>query len=182
MTTKDVIEAKEIIAVLEAYINGEEIEFLGVNAYTWVDMTIPEWNFKNYKYRIKPKFKEEEIEYKFKKGDTIVHKELCDGTPLGKDNSFLVVEDINLSEEKYEIYNKRLDTFEFFDVEEIDENYINIDDCLWYWEYYDDNYEAFTLTDRRYDKEDCIDYLRQTTSDLTPTPIYQLGARLKKES
>ncbi|CUU77041.1 Uncharacterised protein [Campylobacter hyointestinalis subsp. hyointestinalis] len=182
MTTENVMKAKEIIAVLEAYINGEEIEFSGVDTYSWVDMTIPEWNFKKYKYRIKPIFKEEKIEPKFKKGDTIVHKELCDGTPLDRDSNFLVVDDIDLSKEKYRIYNNGLAIFEFFDIEEIDEDYLNIDDCLLYWEYYDDNYEAFTKTDLRYDKEDCIDYLHRTTSYLTPTPIYQLGARLKKGS
>lgn len=179
MTTKEMIE------VMQAFERGEEIEVSCVDEDNWVYTRLPNWNWRYYKYRIKPKeeeikYKEEEIEHKFKKGDEIVHKELCDGKPLGKDNSFLVVEDINLSEEKYEIYNKRLDTFEFFDIETIDENYVNIDDCLWYWEYYDDNYEAFTKTDLRYDKEDCIDYLRRTTSYLTPTPIYQLGARLKK--
>lgn len=175
MTTKEMIE------VMQAFERGEEIEVSCVNEDNWVHTMLPSWNWKEYKYRIKPIFKEEKIEPKFKKGDTIVHKELCDGKPLGKDNSFLVVEDINLSEEKYEIYNKRLDTFEFFDIETIDEEYVNIDDCLWYWEYYDDNYEAFTKTDLRYNKEDCIDYLRQTTSHLTPMPIYQLGARLPKE-
>lgn len=181
MTTKEMIE------VMQAFERGEEIEVSCVDEDNWVHTMLPNWNWKYYKYRIKPKeeeikYKEEEIEHKFKKGDIIVHKELCDGKPLGKDNSFLVVEDINLSEEKYEVYNKGLATFEFFDIETIDEEYVNIDDCLWYWEYYDDNYEAFTKTDLRYNKEDCIDYLHRTTSYLTPMPIYQLGARLKKGS
>lgn len=173
-------ETKEMMAVLEAYINGEEIEFSRVYTDDWRDIGSPNWNWDQYKYRIKAKFKVEEIEPKFKKGDIIVNKYTCDGTPLDRDSNFLVVEDIDLSKEKYEIYDKGLAVFKFSDIEEIDEYYLNVDDCLWFWEYYDDNYEAFTLTDLRYDKEDCIDYLHRTTSDLNPTPIYQLGARLKK--
>ncbi|CUU77248.1 hypothetical protein [Campylobacter hyointestinalis] len=175
MTTREMIE------VMEAFERGEaiEAEIRGTGMYE--ECVTPDWNWDYMIYRIKPKFKEEEIKPKFKKGDTIVHNVLCNGTPLNKDNNFLVVEDINLSEEKYEVYNKGLDTFEFFDIETIDEEYVNIDDCLLYWEYYDDNYEAFTKTDLRYNKEDCIDYLRRTTSYLTPTPIYQLGARLPKD-
>lgn len=173
-------ETKDMIEVLEAYIKGEEIELSDIDDNIWIDMTIPEWNFENYKYRIK--HKEENIKAKFKQGDEIVHKELCDGTPLNKDNSFLVVEDINLSENKYEVYNKRIGAYEFFDIKMADEDYINTNDCLWYWEYYNTNYKAFTKTAVRYNKEDCIDYLVQIASDnLPPTPIYQLGARLPKE-
>ncbi|RAZ37167.1 hypothetical protein [Campylobacter hyointestinalis] len=172
-------ETKEMIAVLEAYINGEKIEFSRVYDDDWHHISIPSWNWDRYKYRIK--HKEENIKAKFKQGDEIVHKELCNGAPLDEDNDFLIIEDINLSENKYEVYNKSRDDFEWFDIKKIDENYINTDDCLWYWEYYDENLKAFTQTTLRYNEKDCIDYLQKVTSDLTPTPIYQLGARLPKE-
>lgn len=187
MTTK---ETKEMIAVLEAYINGEEIEFSLVYDDDWHHISIPNWNWEQYKYRIKPK-EEEKIKTKFKQGDKIVHKELCNGAPLNKDNDFLIIEDI--FKNKYVVYNKRkentdnqarndnLDAFESFDIKEIDEDYVNADDCLWHWEYYDENYKTFAQTTLRYNKKDCIDYLQKITSDLTPTPIYQLGARLPKE-
>lgn len=176
MTTREMIE------VMEAFERGEaiEAEIRGTGMYE--ECVTPDWNWDYMIYRIKPKFKVEEIKAKFKQGDEIVHKELCNGAPLDKDNDFLIVEDIDLSEEKYEIYNKRLNAFEFFDIKKIDENYINADDCLWYWEYYNNNYKSFTKTTVRYNKEDCIDYLIQIASDdLPPTPIYQLGARLPKD-
>lgn len=182
MITEDVREAKEMIAVLEAYIKGEEIELSDIDDNIWIDMTIPEWNFENYKYRIK--HKEENIKAKFKQGDEIVHKELCDGTPLNKDNSFLVVEDINLSENKYEVYNKRIGAYEFFDIKMADEDYINTNDCLWYWEYYDTIRGIFDIYSARLDtasyKNLYYDYDNERW-DLSYEPIYQLGARLPKE-
>ncbi|PPB58458.1 hypothetical protein CDQ74_06030 [Campylobacter hyointestinalis subsp. hyointestinalis] len=45
---------------------------------------------------------------------------------------------INLSEGTYEIYDKFSDSFKLLSIQDVDRNYINIDDCLWYWEYYDD--------------------------------------------
>ncbi|TWO17996.1 hypothetical protein YZ82_08285 [Campylobacter hyointestinalis] len=174
MTTREMIE------VMEAFERGEviEAEIRGTGMYE--ECVTPDWNWDYMIYRIKPK-EEEKIKTKFKKGDEIVHKELCNGAPLNKDNDFLIIEDINLSENKYEVYDKKIDTFEFFDIKKIDENYINADDCLWYWEYCNNNYKAFAKTAVRYNKEECIDYLQKVTSDLTPTPIYQLGARLPKE-
>lgn len=174
MTTREMIE------VMEAFERGEviEAEIKGTGMYE--ECVTPDWNWDYMIYRIKPK-EEEKIKTKFKKGDEIVHKEFCNGAPLNKNNDFFIIEDINLSENKYEVYNKWIDAFEFFNIEVIDENYINTDDCLWYWEYFDNNYKAFIKTEFRYNKKDCIDYLQKATSDLTPTPIYQLGARLPKE-
>lgn len=172
------MKTKEMIEVMEAFERGEEIEFSRVYTDDWRDIGSPNWNWDQYKYRIKAKYKVEEMEPKFKKGDIIVNKYICDGTPLNRDSDLLVVEDIDLFKEKYEIYDKGLAVFKFCDIEEIDEDYLNVDDCLWFWEYYDDNYKTFTTTALRYNKEDCIDYLRRTTSHSAPTTIYQLGARL----
>ncbi|RAZ49965.1 hypothetical protein [Campylobacter hyointestinalis] len=144
MTTK---EAKEMIAVLEAYINGEKIEFSYLNEDYWHCIECPSWNWEDYKYRIK--HKEENIKAKFKQGDKIIHKELCNGAPLNNNNDFYVIKDINLSENKYEVYNKRIGAFEFFDIKKIDENYINTDDCLWYWEYYDIYRDSFYISSNR---------------------------------
>lgn len=68
MTTKEMIE------MMQAFERGEEIEVSCVDDYNWVHVMLPSWNWKEYKYRIKPIFKEEKIEPKFKKGDTIIQK------------------------------------------------------------------------------------------------------------
>lgn len=174
MTTREMIE------VMEAFERGEviEAEIRGTGMYE--ECVTPDWNWDYMIYRIKPK--KENIKAKFLRGDEIVHKELCNGEPINKDNDFLIIEDINLSENKYQAYNKGIGTLEFFDIERIDKNYVNADDCLWYWEYCNNNYKAFAKTAVRYNKEECIDYLiRIASDDLPPTPIYQLGARLPKD-
>ncbi|CUU84533.1 hypothetical protein [Campylobacter hyointestinalis] len=179
MTTEDAIEAKEMIAVLEAYIKGEEIEFSRVNADIWVHTRLPSWNWEDYKYRIKPK--EEEIKTKFKKGDTIVNKHICDGTPLDKNGNFIMVDDIDLSKEKYRIYDSQLAVFEFFDIKIIDESYVNTDDCLWYWEYRDVLRDSWHTHGVRLNKAAYKNLCTDGDWDLGSEPIYQLGARLKKE-
>ncbi|OCS09366.1 hypothetical protein CFTD6783_08340 [Campylobacter fetus subsp. testudinum] len=173
MTTEEMIE------VMQAFERGEKIELSDVDADNWVYTRLPSWNFEDYKYRIKPK--EEKKKSKFKVGDKIVHKELCDGTPLNKDNSFLAIEDINLSENKYEVYNKRVDTFEFFDIKMIDENYVNIDDCLWYWEYRDVISDSCYMYSTRLNKAAYKNLCTNRDWDLDFEPIYQLGARLPKD-
>lgn len=172
-------ETKEMIALLEAYIKGEEIELSDIDDNIWIDMTIPEWNFENYKYRIKPK--ENNIKAKFRQYDKIIHKEFCDGRPLGKDNDFLIIEYVDLSENKYEVFNKRIDAFEFFNIEEIDENYINTDDCLWYWEYRDVLRDSWHTHGVRLNKAAYKNLCTDGDWDLGSEPIYQLGARLPEE-
>ncbi|RAZ58736.1 hypothetical protein [Campylobacter hyointestinalis] len=172
-------ETKEMIAVLEAYINGEKIEFSRVYDDDWHHISIPSWNWDRYKYRIK--HKEENIKAKFKQGDEIVHKELCNGVPLNEDNDFLIIEDINLSENKYKVYNKGIGAFEFFDIEWIDENYVNTDDCLWYWEYRDILRDIFYISNNRLNKAAYKRVFTNSDWELSSEPIYQLGARLPKE-
>ncbi|TWO20744.1 hypothetical protein [Campylobacter hyointestinalis] len=177
MTTREMIE------VMEAFERGEviEAEIRGTGMYE--ECVTPDWNWDYMIYRIKPK-EEENIKAKFRKGDEIVHKELCNGTPLNKDNNFLIIEDVNLSENKYQVYNKGLGAFEFFDIKKIDEEYVNIDDCLWYWEYYDAIRGIFDIYSARLDtasyKNLYYDYDNERW-DLSYEPIYQLGARLPKE-
>ncbi|RAZ59596.1 hypothetical protein CHL10071_08870, partial [Campylobacter hyointestinalis subsp. lawsonii] len=74
MTTREMIE------VMEAFERGEviEAEIRGTGMYE--ECVTPDWNWGYIIYRIKPK--EKEIKDKFKKGDEIVHKELCNGEPL----------------------------------------------------------------------------------------------------
>lgn len=174
MTTREMIE------VMEAFERGEviEAEIRGTGMYE--ECVTPDWNWDYMIYRIKPK-EEEKIKTKFKKGDEIVHKELCNGAPLNKNNDFLIIEDINLSENKYEVYNKGIDTFEFFDIKKIDENYINTDDCLWYWEYRDILRNSWYIHSTRLNNTSYNNLFANGDWDLSSEPIYQLGARLPKE-
>ena len=54
-SSEDIKIAKEHIEVMEAFINGKEIEYKS-DSYKriWRQTTAPIWDFINYKYRIKP--------------------------------------------------------------------------------------------------------------------------------
>lgn len=175
MTTREMIE------VMEAFKRGEKIEFSRVYTDDWRDIGSPNWNWDQYKYRISHKYKVEEVEPKFKRGDIIVNKYTCDGTPLNRDSDFLIVQDIDLSKEKYEIYDRGLAVFKFSDIEEIDEDYLNVDDCLWYWEYRDVLRDSWHTHGVRLNKAAYKNLCTDGDWDLSYEPIYQLGARLPKD-
>lgn len=115
---------------------------------------------------------------KFKVGDKIIHNVLCNGTPL-KECNFKIVEHIDLSNGSYEIYDKELNNFEFLKIKTADKDYINIDDCLFYWEYVNINGD-WTHGEKRCNKRE-FEKMFATYNYNSSIPIYQLGARLKKE-
>ena len=70
---------KEMIEIMQAYERGEQIE-AGYNG-VWVDIDMPEWNWENVDYRVKPKPKyvpfetaEEFIIAQRNKGNVIINK------------------------------------------------------------------------------------------------------------
>ncbi len=52
-------ETKQFITVMQAYANGEDIEYITYNngSTCWRDAKSPNWNWDNFTYRIKPKQK-----------------------------------------------------------------------------------------------------------------------------
>lgn len=47
-------ETKELIAVMQAYVDGKKIEIFDESADEWIDIEYPVWNWYNNVYRIKP--------------------------------------------------------------------------------------------------------------------------------
>lgn len=47
-------ETKELIAVMQAYVDGKKIEIFDESADEWIDLEYPVWNWYNNVYRIKP--------------------------------------------------------------------------------------------------------------------------------
>lgn len=47
-------QTKEMIKVMQAYVDGAEIEYLGPHE-NWIHADEPGWNFQRITYRIKPK-------------------------------------------------------------------------------------------------------------------------------
>lgn len=58
-------DMKYMIKVMQAYVNGETIEFasLDSDADNWTKADAPIWNWDEYTYRIKPKPKKVHFEY-----------------------------------------------------------------------------------------------------------------------
>ncbi len=58
LNSKDIIKTKEYIEVMQAFLDGKEIEYERINrtnvSKIWKECTTPIWDFTNYTYRIKP--------------------------------------------------------------------------------------------------------------------------------
>jgi hypothetical protein len=48
---------KEMIAIMQAYCDGEIIEFSPYNSNSWKEIDNPFWDWKSMDYRVKPKTK-----------------------------------------------------------------------------------------------------------------------------
>ncbi|WP_162166891.1 hypothetical protein [Campylobacter fetus] len=169
MTTEEMIE------VMQAFERGEKIELSDVNANIWINMIIPEWNFENYKYRIKPK--EEEIKTKFKIGDKIIIKTRCNGAIINPADIMNITE---ITEDYYKDEASVCLIISFADAE-----FIHVDECLWYWEY-KTMYGNWERWNKRYTKIEIDEELSKSLSPsdryiVKQAPIYQLGARLPEE-
>lgn len=55
INSNDIKTAKEYLEIMQAFIDGKEIEFK-IDSYKgiWKDCITPRWDFTSYKYRIKP--------------------------------------------------------------------------------------------------------------------------------
>lgn len=166
---------REMIEVMEAYERGEKIEYIHDMTEDWTETKQPVWDWYGCDYRIEPKKAEQEP--KFKIGDTLINKKNCDGSPLI--TSYLyTIKDIGT--EQYYFINDFF-TKEYMDIKNIDELYINIDDCLWYWEILreDGEWEQFRT---RHTRKYLVDnYTFSNEEFKTLVPLYALGARLPKE-
>ena len=144
---------EEKIKVMQAYTRGEEIERRSANCEEdeWAFAGLPVWNWDNFEYRIKPK------EPKFKVGDEIVCKS---SRGIANPEVWCVGSPV---------------------IEGIDpDDFINVDDVLWYWEYQDVSGE-WGMTNARYTKSDLGKEVLGPNERETAMPLYALGFRLKDE-
>ena len=67
INSNDIKTAKKHIEVMQAFINGKEIEYERINrtnvSEIWKDCTTPIWDFTNYTYRIKPSDKKNRTKF-----------------------------------------------------------------------------------------------------------------------
>jgi len=76
------MEITEMIKVMEAFREGEEIEIRYIDTEKWNDSEIPRWNFIDCEYRIKPKEKTKLYKYAY-----LYHKRWAETELYYKDDS-----------------------------------------------------------------------------------------------
>ncbi|OCR93837.1 hypothetical protein [Campylobacter fetus] len=160
---------KEMINVMEAFERGEEVQWVNAKEFNeddktpWRDTKIPAWDWDMNMYRIKPTGRPK-LEPKFKVGDKIINKDYCEGEAI----TTHFIREINetIGDMYYFYGNGRA----FID--QTDRYCININDCLWYFEYCD-TAGVWRISTTRHKIEQFF--------GKSSTPIYELGARLPKE-
>lgn len=165
----------EMIEAIKAHNEGKRLEYRlswnnGNGQWLQLDNFNEHFDFSIYEYRIKPK--ETEFKPKFKVGDFVLSKDR-ENTPINQE----LHEILGIEPDTYFIDDPCLSEIAFED----EDKYIKADDCLWYWEYYDqiDKKYKSSLNERQ-TKEEAIRSLNiQNYSDLQP--LYVIGFRLPKD-
>ena len=153
----------EMIAVMQAYARGEAIEVSDKGAGNWSEIKYPLWDWNSFEYRVKPKNR------KFGEGDKVIEKDAQMLSLEGENNNYIwtvkgYAEDGGIEFKGGAIIPEH----------QVCEEYVKIDDALWYWEYQD--------TDGHWEKSD----YRATRAEIEKlsnfhnfSPLYALGFRVK---
>ena len=161
MTTRDKIE------VMDAYEKDGILERCLKGSMDWEQVIEPVWNWEKYVYRIIPKKR------KFEEGDKVVEKD-AQKLPLeGENDNYIWTVKGYTQEGEVEFKGGVI-----IPENQACEEYVKIDDALWYWEYRDEN-GKWKMTFER----STVDGLNLNVTDAycelsTATPIYALGFRL----
>nr|DAW42098.1 MAG TPA: hypothetical protein [Caudoviricetes sp.] len=161
MTTRDKIE------VMDAYEKDGILERCLKGSMDWERIVEPVWNWEKYVYRIIPKKR------KFEEGDKVVEKD-AQKLPLeGENDNYIWTVKGYTQEGEVEFKGGVI-----IPENQACEEYVKIDDALWYWEYRDEN-GKWKMTFER----STVDGLNLNVTDAycelsTATPIYALGFRL----
>ena len=161
MTTRDKIE------VMDAYEKDGILERCLKGSMDWERVAEPVWNREKYVYRIIPKKR------KFEEGDKVIEKD-AQMLPLeGENDNYIWTVKGYTQEGEVEFKGGVI-----MPENQVCEEYVKIDDALWYWEYRDEN-GKWKMTFER----STVDGLNLNVTDAycelsTATPIYALGFRL----
>ncbi len=152
----------EMIAVMQAYARGEAIEVSDKGAGNWSEIKCPLWDWNSFEYRVRPKNR------KFEEGDKVIEKD-AQMLMLDENNGYIwtvkgYTEDGGIEFKGGAIIPEH----------QVCEEYVKIDDALWYWEYQD--------ADGHWEKSD----YRATRAEIEKlsnfhnfSPLYALGFRVK---
>ena len=163
MTTRDKIE------VMDAYEKDGILERCLKGSMDWERVLEPVWNWEKYVYRIIPKKR------KFEEGDKVIEKDAQMLSLEGENDNYIWTVKEYTQEGEVEFKGGAI-----IPKNQVCQEYIKIDDALWYWEYRDEN-GKWKMTFER----STVDGLNLNVTDAycelsTATPIYALGFRLPK--
>ena len=160
MTTKEKIE------VMQAYERGERIENRNHNELDekdWRYTSEPQWDWRLKEYRVALP-----LTTKFRVGNIVVRR-IHANQPLTRSDIYHIIEQTGRVVLETDTGLKIRVA-----VEELEDDFINADDVLWFWEYQESD-GKWNTTPRKYTKEALKEYLKDTS---TATPLYALGFRL----
>lgn len=157
-----------ITEVMDACRRGEEIEYRELDSMDdWELWSVfsggPFWNWEEYEYRIKPK-------RKFKEGDKLIRKDAEALSISGERDDNMATVRGYTSDGLVEF----LGATAMFETQVI-ENYIKVNEALWYWEC--KMSDGWQISKTRLTKDQAQ---RATGGVIEIAPLYALGFRLSK--
>lgn len=158
------ITLEEKIKLITAYAEGKPVEAYDTIFQRWFEKGTDTWDFDREEYRIRPNFTP-----KFKVGDVIVF--------IGGVNTT----DFNT----YEIIEVKQGCYWFNDIsarpiEEMEKEFINVRDALWYFEIYDYATKKYSMLPTRMTMNEMDEEFGANHDTLSWKPIYALGFKLKE--
>ena len=155
---------EEKIEILTAYKEGKTIETYDKASNEWCEKIHDIWDFEYGQYRIKPN-----KSAKFNIGDTLVFKSSEEGLcPM----TYTII-DIDETHYKFEYTSPSA-------IEEVDKDFINERDVLWYFEIYDYISKEYSMYPKRITRAELEKEYAANHDTLSWKSIYTLGFRLPK--
>lgn len=164
MTTREMIE------VMQAYERGERIENRNHNEMDekdWRYTREPQWDWRFKEYRVSLP-----LTTKSRVGNVVVRR-IHANQPLTRSDIYHIIERTGRFVLETDTELKIRVT-----IEELENDFVDADDVLWYWEYQDEAGDWHML-DRRCNKEglNMLEFHEQASAK----PLYALGFRLPRE-
>lgn len=154
---------KEKIEIIKAFSEGKPVEGCNKEVDLWEDKVYDIWDFDDCKYRIKP-----DETTKFKAGDVLLAKE----DEYQSNPARFEVSDIK---QGYYCFKDYMDK----PINDIDRDYINERDVLWYFEFYDYTTKKRFMHSTRMTMAKMDEEFGANHYALSWEPMYSIGFKLK---
>jgi len=155
---------QEKIELLKAYKEGNTVERYDDTSNTWCKVIHDIWDFEDGTYRVKS-----DRDTKFKVGDTLVFKDSEEGLcPMT-----YTITDIDETNYKFEYTSPTA-------IEEVNKDFINERDVLWYFEIYDYISKEYSMYPKRITRAELEKEYASKHDTFRWKPIYALGFKLKE--